>query len=217
MKSKCQEVRDLLSGFVDEEISPAIIHEIATHLENCRGCSDEEKAQRAVKILLRTRAPHPVAPEHLRARILHNLRTQPARLSFWSLLRRLFEFQPLPAIAAVVLLIALTAGIAFWGSRAMLEKPDDSDPLTLIMNSQMEGEIVCIDCTLLDVTKTPYAHDRTHRLGLQCDDGYFWNILQTAKGGELSEVQNLWHRRVRVKGHIFHEQHIVEVTDFAII
>lgn len=217
MKSKCQEVRDLLSGFVDGEIAPDIINEIATHLEDCPGCSDEEKAQRALKILLRNRAPLQAAPEHLRARILHNLRTQHQRLSFRSLLRQLVDYQPAPTFATAALLVIVTAGLSFWSSRSVLNKIAEGDPLTVRINSQMEGEIVCVDCTLLAVTKTPYLHDRTHRLGLWCDDGYLWNILQSAKGSELSASDNFWHRRVRIKGHMFHEQHIVEVTDFSVI
>lgn len=217
MKRKCQEVRDVLSGFVDGEIAPAVIDEIAKHLEDCPGCSDEEKAQRAVKILLRNRAPLQAAPEHLRARILHHLRTQRQRLSFRSLIRQLIDYQPLPTFATAALLIVTTATVSLWGSMAVVEKITGSNPLTVETNSQMEAEIVCVDCTLLEALKTPSRHDRSHRLGLRCEDGYFWNIVQTAKGSELSALENLWHRRVRIRGHIFHEQHMVEVTDFSII
>lgn len=175
------------------------------------------QAQRAIKGLLQSRLPQHSAPHHLRARIMHTLRTQPEGLSFRSLLQRLFEFQPMPAFASLALLIALAAGISMWAGKATSSKSANRETLGIVMNSRLEGEVVCVDCTLLDISKTPYTHDARHRLGVKCDDGIFWNILQTARGSELSAISSLMHRRVRIKGHLFPEQRLVDVTEYSII
>jgi mycothiol system anti-sigma-R factor len=220
MTSDCQEVREALSGFVDEELAPDRRGEIATHLQACPGCNTQAQVQRAVKTLLHDHSPHDAAPHHLRARIMHHLRHPAQRdsLSFGSLLRRLFEFQRAPAFASLGLLIALAATIALWGGSRLAQKTEQPDPLAVTWDGQLEGEIVCIDCTLLDVLQTPYTHDSSHRLGVRCTDGHFWSILQSAKGSELSSKANMAEpRRIRLKGRIFPAQHQVEVTDFSFI
>jgi len=217
MKSTCEEISDKLSGFVDGEIGAAALEDIAAHLERCPDCRDKENTQRAVKAVLSNPELRQAPPHDVRARIMRAVERQPEGFSFGALVQRLFEFQPLPAFASVVVVIGLSAILAFWGGKTMFTNNTAEEPLALLMNAQMEGEVVCIDCELLNISKTPYVHDDNHRLGLRCKDGHFWNILQTSKGSELSSVGHLMHRRIIVKGHIFPTQHLVEVTEYTVI
>ncbi len=217
MKNDCQEIREKFSGFIDNEIEPEAHRLIASHLEHCADCQAQANAQRGVKDLLASRLPMQAAPHHLRARVMNALRTQPESWSFRSLLQRLFEFQPMPAFASVALLIALTAGLALLAGKPTINQPEKRQALALVTNSQIEGVFTCVDCELLDISKTPYTHDQRHRLGVKCDDGIFWSILQTDKGSELSSLDGLMRRRIRVKGHLFPEQHLVDVTDYSVI
>jgi anti-sigma factor (TIGR02949 family) len=217
MKSTCEEISDRLSAFVDGEIGAAAIEDIAAHLEQCPGCSDKEKTQRAVKSALNNPALRTATPHDARARIMRAIERQRERLSFGSLVQRLFEFQPVPAFASIIGVVALTGILSLWGGHKMFSTTTAEEPLALLMNTEMEGEVVCIDCELLNISKTPYVHDYKHRLGLRCNKGHFWSILQTAKGSELSSVGHLMHRRIIVKGHIFPTQHLVEVTDYTVI
>jgi len=217
MKSTCEEISDKLSGFVDGEIGATAIQDIAAHLEHCPDCSDKEKTQRAVKSTLTNPALRTATPHDARARLIRSIEHQPERFSFGALVQRLFEFQPVPAFATVIAVVALTGILSFWGGHKMFTSTTAEEPLALLMNTQIEGEIVCIDCEVLNISKTPYVHDDKHRLGLRCNDGHFWNILQTAKGSELSSIAHLMHRRIIVKGHIFPTQHLVEVTEYTVI
>jgi anti-sigma factor (TIGR02949 family) len=217
MKNDCQEIRDSLSGFVDDEIPSETARKIAAHLSDCPACNGVEQTQRGIKGLLRNRLPMQAAPHHLRARVMNALRTQPASWSFRSLLQRLFEFQPVPAFASVALLLALTAGISTWMGKTTARQPAKREALALVTNGQIEGVFTCVDCELLDISKTPYTHDQNHRLAVKCDDGIFWNILQTTKGSEMSSLGGLMRRRVRIKGHLFPVQHLVDVTDYSVI
>jgi len=217
MKSTCEEISEKLAGFVDGEIDAAAVSAIAAHMERCPDCRDREKTQRAVKGMLSNPALRQATPHQARARILRAIESQAERLSFGALVRRLFEFQPLPSFATLALLIALPAAFAFWSGSKIFSTPAAEAPLIIQMNSELEGEVVCVDCELLTLTKTAFVHDATHRLGLRCNNGHFWNILQTGKGTELSTVGHLMHRRIIIKGHLFPTEHVVEVMDYSVI
>jgi mycothiol system anti-sigma-R factor len=217
MKPTCTEIGEKLAGLVDGEIDADAAVEINAHLERCPGCSDKEKTQRAIKAILANPAVRQSAPAEVRTRIARSIGHLPERLTFKALVKRLFEFQPLPAFASIALLLVVSSLVAFWGARKMPGQPSQTDPLAIVMNSQMEGEVVCVDCDLLSISKTPFVHDATHRLGLRCNAGHYWSILQTGKGSELSSVAHLMHRRILVKGNIFPTQHLVEVTDYSVI
>jgi len=84
------------------------------------------------------------------------------------------------------------------------------------MNSQIEGEVICVDCDLLDISKTPYIHDQSHRVGVRCYDGSYWIIRQTPKGVEPSSFNKQMHRRIRIKGLFFPNKRLVDVTELVV-
>ena len=68
----CAEALRHLHEFIDGEIGSAEEHEIARHVETCRGCLAEYDVERLVKaIVARSCCDH--APNQLRARVLAEL------------------------------------------------------------------------------------------------------------------------------------------------
>jgi anti-sigma factor (TIGR02949 family) len=106
----CGNTQELLSAFVDGELSPRQATEVAEHLAMCEACSHEyDMVLKTVQILRAELAPSP-APDVLRARIQSTLREQPpARLSV---------VRPEPSIPwraiAAVLMIAVSSSALTW-------------------------------------------------------------------------------------------------------
>jgi anti-sigma factor RsiW len=70
----CDTVRSLLSGYVDDALTPAETSAVARHCENCAACRTEHEALRVVRATLRDHLPALVAPDLLRRRIATALR-----------------------------------------------------------------------------------------------------------------------------------------------
>lgn len=214
MSSACKEIQDQLAGYVDQEIEPARASTITQHLGKCPGCAQEANVQSEVKTFVREHAKQVPAPAHVRAEIRRTLERESSRLGFLSQLRMLFRQQPLPAFATAIILMML-AGFATYfllPSQTILSGND-----VQFVDGSLEGEIICVDCTLLDMTDTPYTHDATHRLGLRCKDGKLWSILPSERGRELARDPSRFHRQVRLVGHLFQNMQYIEVKEFSLI
>ncbi|MCI0694866.1 zf-HC2 domain-containing protein [candidate division KSB1 bacterium] len=214
MSSACKEIQDQLAGYVDQEIEPAQASTITQHLGKCPGCAQEASVQSEVKTLVREHAKQVPAPAHVRVEIRRTLERESSRFGFLSQLLALFQRQPLPAIVTVLVLIFLSGLIThyFFPSQTNLRGSDEQ-----FVDGSIEGEIICVDCTLMDVTKTPYVHDFTHRAGLRCKDGKLWSILPSEQGRELARDPSRFHRQVRLVGHLFQSLRYIEVKEFSLI
>jgi hypothetical protein len=150
----------------------------------------------------------------VRAEIRRTLERESSRLGFLSQLRALFERQPLPVIATAVILMMLS-GFAthfFLPSQTVFSGDD-----VQFVDGSLEGEIICVDCTLMDMTDTQYAHDAIHRLGLRCKDGRLWSILPSDLGRELARDPSRFRRPVRLVGHLFQSVRYIDVKEFSLI
>lgn len=214
MSSACKEIQDQLAGYVDQEIEPARASTITQHLGKCPGCAQEANAQSEVKTLVREHVKQVPAPAHVRAEIRRTLERESSRFGFLSQLRTLFQRQPFPAVATTIVLIALSGFAAhfFFPSQTRLGSND-----VQFVDGSLEGEIICVDCTLLDMTDTRYTHDAIHRLGLRCKDGRLWSILPSDLGRELARNPSRFRRQVRLVGHLFQSVRYIEVKEFSLI
>ena len=210
MSAVCKQFQEQIAGYVDRELEPAQASAISRHLEDCAGCAEEATAQQTTKELVR-QAPPFVTPARVRAEIRRGLDREMLGFSFRNLVQQLFVRQPIPALAVVAMLMALS-GLAAYFVFQRQAQPDGSD--THFLAGSIEGEIICVDCDLLDLVDTPFIHDATHRLGVRCQDGHIWSILRSEKSQELS---NNIHRRVRIAGHLFERMQYVEVREFSFI
>ncbi|MGH7451355.1 MAG: anti-sigma factor family protein [bacterium] len=214
MSSACKEIQDQMAGYVDQEIEPARASTISRHLDKCPGCAQEASAQKEVKTLVREHVKQVPAPAHVRAEIRRTLERESSRFGFLSEVRMLFQRQPLPAVATTIVLMMLSglATLFFFQSREIVGGSD-----VQFVDGSLEGEIICVDCTLLEVADTPYTHDAIHRLGLRCKDGKLWSILPSDLGRELARDPSRFRRQVRLLGHLFQSVRYIEVKEFSLI
>ncbi|MGH7601754.1 MAG: anti-sigma factor family protein [bacterium] len=214
MSSACKEIQDQLAGYVDQEIEPARASTITQHLGKCPGCAQEANEQSEVKTLVREHAKQVPAPAHVRAEIRSALERESSQLGFLSQLLTLFQRQPLPVMATAIILMMLS-GLAthfFLPSQTISSGTD-----VQFVDGSLEGEIICVDCTLMEMTAALDTHDAIHRLGLRCNDGKLWSILPSALGQELARDPSRFRRRVRLVGHLFQSVRYIEVKDFSLI
>ena len=66
--SKCAHLREQFSAYLDGAVTGAVMHEIATHLEVCSGCSAEFAQWRNAQALVSSIGPAK-APENLSLRL----------------------------------------------------------------------------------------------------------------------------------------------------
>jgi len=66
---ECEDVREALSAFLDEELDPLRSREIQEHLGGCPSCADALGRMRGLAQRLRAEAPYYPAPDSLRARV----------------------------------------------------------------------------------------------------------------------------------------------------
>jgi hypothetical protein len=60
---KCQEVREKISTYMDEELDPALSQSIAQHLSGCIVCQEELKAFQNIDTMLKGLPRYELAPE----------------------------------------------------------------------------------------------------------------------------------------------------------
>jgi len=211
MTSPCKQIQEQLAGYVDRELEPAQTNTVSRHLQDCSGCAEEAEAQQKIKNLVRTKSAPVAAPAHLRAQILRRLNQKNPGFGFWMQLRQLFALQPAPTLATAVALIFLS-GLLTYFTFSKPDQPAASD--APFIAGSIEGEIICIDCNLLDLVKAAYVHDAAHRVGVRCKDGHIWSILRSDRGHDLSKN---FRRQVRIVGNLFEGMQYVEVKEFSLI
>ncbi len=210
MTSPCKQIQEQLAGYVDRELEPAQANTVSRHLQDCPGCAEEADAQQKIKNLVRAKSASVAAPAPLRAEI-RRLYQENSGFGFRTQLRQLFALQPAPTLATAAAVIFLSGLLTYFiFSRPSPPAGRDAQFIT----GSIEGEIICIDCNLLDLLKTRYVHDAAHRVGVRCQDGRLWSILRSEKSQELfGQI----HRQVRIVGNLFENMRYVEISAFSFI
>jgi anti-sigma factor RsiW len=67
--STCDEVRELLSAYSDDELPPRLTAAVSAHLAGCDACARDLEGLRRNAVLLRQVLPPPASPDVLRARV----------------------------------------------------------------------------------------------------------------------------------------------------
>lgn len=209
MTASCEQIQEQLAGYVDRELEPSQANTVSRHLRDCPGCAEEADAQQKIKNLVRAKSAPVAAPAPLRAAI-RRLYQENSGFGFWRQLRQLFALQPAPALAAVAMIFLSGLLTYFVFSRPSPLASRDTPFIT----GSIEGEIICIDCNLLDLLKATYVHDAAHRVGVRCHDGQLWSILRTEKSQVLFGQM---HRHVRIIGNLFENMQYVEISEFSFI
>jgi len=82
----CTEARELLHGYLDNELDAAHAMQVARHLESCEPCAAAHALGLQLRSVVRNNAPRYPAPAHLRAKILTatgGSRAKPAAEDGW--------------------------------------------------------------------------------------------------------------------------------------
>lgn len=214
MSEACKEIQDQIAGYVDQEIEPSRASSISQHLNHCPGCAQQADAQKEVKEWVQENAQPVAAPSHLRAEVRRRLEREPLRFDFLGALHFLFQQKPLPATAATIGLIVLSSFITY---HAVPNRMDQNAGAPGFVDVSLEGEMICVDCTLMDIRQAQYTHDATHRFGLRCKNGNIWSILPSEKGRELMQTPECFQRQVRIVGYVFQNTHYIDVKQFSLI
>lgn len=215
MTPRCQDVKERAAAFIDNETDAKWTSVIAAHVEACPQCARELEQQRQMKALVQQHVQHVNAPATLRARIRHALAESPARFGFGEQLRQMFLWRPLPAVATAALLMFVPSVLTYYFARPA---PATTRPEFAAAEASLEGEVICIDCFLLDELHLQHGHDTSHRFGLRTTDGRILTIAAFDKGGELLQrAANMHKHRVRVQGRLLPEQHYLQVNDFSVL
>jgi mycothiol system anti-sigma-R factor len=214
MSEACKEIQDQIAGYVDQEIEPGRASSISQHLHRCPGCAQQADTQKEVKQWVQENAPHVAAPPHLRGEVRRRLDREPFRFGFLGALQYLFQQKPLPATAATIGLIVLSSFITYYSVPGRMHQNGGTPGF---VDVSLEGEMVCVDCTLMDIRQAQYTHDATHRFGLRCKNGNIWSILPSEKGRELMQHPGCLQRQVRIVGYMFQNTHYIEVKEFSLI
>jgi len=111
----CQDVRERLSPFLDDELDAVTSREVSEHVAGCPACAAELAGLEALRARLRSEVEYHRAPEVLRARVLRQTRAAAERAG---------RAHPRPAVrwwrglAAAAVLVAVAGGAWLSGSAA---------------------------------------------------------------------------------------------------
>jgi mycothiol system anti-sigma-R factor len=97
---ECEEIRQLLDAYLDDELEGTSQPEVQEHLNSCPGCRKEAEAISSFSSLVRTAMPMYKAPAELKARIRASLREESAHSAHW-----IFRFRRQLLYAAAILVL----------------------------------------------------------------------------------------------------------------
>jgi anti-sigma factor RsiW len=106
----CEETKDLLHGYLDDELDPAHSLEVERHLQECPACARALEAQEELRTALRAPQLYHRAPDHLAERI----RTLVDRPGKQRLQGRAWRWRPLAIAASLAAAAFLGWGIGRW-------------------------------------------------------------------------------------------------------
>ncbi len=100
----CEEVREYLLPFIDQELNKKVSSEIQTHLHSCPLCSGEFKSEKRIESAIKEKMVRDRAPLVLRQKLIRQIDRQKPRSSLWWVPFSLFQSQPRRVLASVALL-----------------------------------------------------------------------------------------------------------------
>ncbi|MDZ7268784.1 MAG: zf-HC2 domain-containing protein [candidate division KSB1 bacterium] len=215
MTLQCEQVIAKAAAFIDRELDETTAAAVAEHIAKCPHCAHEVRQQREMKLLVQQHARRLTAPAALRARLQQALADYPTRYSFGGQVRQLFRWQPVPALATLVVLLLLPAVLVYFAMRTPARVDVSRFPA---IEASFEGEIICIDCLLLDALQIVHGHDASHRCGLRTAEGGIVTLIAHDKGNELMQQAATRHnQRVLVHGRLLPKQAYLQVRDFSML
>lgn len=106
----CEEVREYLLPFIDQELNKKVSSQIKGHLHSCPLCSQEFKSEKRIESAIKEKMVRDRAPLVLRQKLIRQIRRQKPRSSLWWILFSPFQSRPKRVLVSVaVLAIIITS------------------------------------------------------------------------------------------------------------
>lgn len=211
----CRQVREVLDGYVDGELSEAARSATEAHLAECAACT--QAAARLER--LRHAVRQAVAAHEPSAALLANVR----RVTRPSWLPATLDGGALGLTAAAALvLILLALGAQAPGLRFRLAEALDAAVVTLAAGASgpvtLEGTLVCRDCELEHAYgEGALCPKNGHRGAIATPDGRIWNIVEQPASRDLVHNSAWLGRTVRVRARLYRHAGTVAVEHFTFL
>ncbi len=220
MKRSQEELHELITGYIDGELSVDQTQEVEKLLAGSKELYDYYLSEKRMKEVIKNQLGAVRAPSHLRTRVRRQIARTGYRPGFFELVQGLFDYRPLAtsiAFAVIAVLILTPTYRMIVEGHGFVTKPQASQPT--VRTASLEGEIICLDCDVFNPhLRTAEGHNPiVHRPGLKGDDGAIWTILGSGKGLTPQYAQTLLRKRATLHGLIFDNPRYIQVDSFELL
>jgi len=214
--SEQEKIRQLLTGYIDNELSEANRCKVEKMLVEQPTLQQDLEAEREMKSLLKNRCTPMKCPEYLNMRIKRKI-SREKKSSLFEFIGTMFEYRP---VAAAVTFATISTLIFLSGYQFLSTNID----FPFIKQRGMSkgviiGQIICVDCDVFFRTGMEGTHNtEVHRLGLKARNGSVWTIM-SGNGGDRSFTlnHNLLEKEARLTGYIFQDSHYILANDYELL
>ena len=215
MGKNCGDIAPLLTGFIDGEINETEKILVQEHLKYCSHCAKVVETEQAIKKLVKKQYRFEKAPVQLRSRIRRMLADERHIAGFFEMLAEAFALHKIKgglAIAALAVLMVLPyiKQNAFFANAGQNFVASNNGHHYI----SFEGEVICLDCEVLQRANKVAQHTPDHRIGIKTADGRVWNIMATTVGKKILHDGDLIHKKIKIEGVSFPNELYLDVEKF---
>ncbi|RMD92861.1 MAG: hypothetical protein D6814_16350 [Calditrichaeota bacterium] len=216
MKS-CKDIEPLLTAYIDAELGSDDVKMVEAHLSQCVECAEKLEKERGIKRMVHEHYRMEVTPVHLRARIRRTIAEGRAAIpGFFELIAQAFTLHKLKGAFAFVALFLL---VTFPYFKGIYSTPDFSQTMAQTeMNKkspvELVGEVLCVDCEILDQAHIPHHHEPGHRMGIKTANGQIWNFIPDEQGKKLLHNNSLMNQKIKIEGFAYPNGNYVDIKSF---
>lgn len=221
MKKTRNRFPEMITGYVDGELSNDKSRELEAEFDKNPDLKNEYVAESRLKKIIKSKAAVSGAPNGLRQRIERAVaREQADPPTFLTLLFSLFEYRPVVMSAALAFLILLMFLPSTLGLFQRI--PHEAGVSTVRFSPgvvKMQGRIICLDCDVFANHKsTSLNHSQIHTPAVVTDSGEIWTIVVDNKAGkEIKADVDLLQREAIVEGRTFGSAQYIEVDRYTLL
>lgn len=193
-KQCCEDVREILVAFLDDELPSDVSHEMQEHLDQCGPCQSYARFEESFTDSLRARLQRVPAPDSLAARVRARIddadrAPSPRYSARWIGL----------AAAAAILLMLLPAAPAIKDAWLQRGASDHGDV------TAVSGILVCFECEKHGATIEAQRNCREHghQTGLRCPRIGLWHLVANETTAILMDDPGLRGRHVTLQARRF--------------
>ena len=103
----CEEVREYLLPFIDQQLNKKASSEIETHLQSCPLCTREFETEKRIESAIKEKMVRDPAPLVLRQKLIRQIEGQKPRSSWWWVFSSLFQSPPKRILASAAVLAVI--------------------------------------------------------------------------------------------------------------